>query len=104
LRAPPGPCCIPFACAPAAEREPLESVAPAYPALARQARIEGLVKFTAILAADGRVLTVTLISGHPLLARGAREAVEQWRYACALADGTPAEVIMLIHVTFQLTQ
>jgi TonB family protein len=101
---PPSPVLHPIRLRAAAEREPIESVAPKYPAPARQARIQGVVTFTAILARDGRVLTLTLISGHPLLAPAAREAVEQWRYTYTLADGVPAEVIMPIHVTFQLTE
>jgi protein TonB len=40
---------------------------PAYPPLARQARIQGTVRFTAIIGVDGRIQNLTLVSGHPLL-------------------------------------
>ena len=48
-----------------------------YLPLAKQARIQGLVRFNVIIGTDGRVEDITLISGHPLLVSAAIEALKQ---------------------------
>src|SRR5258706_2282485 len=50
---------------------------PVYPPLAKQARIQGTVRFTAIIGKDGTIQNLQLISGHPLLVPSATEAVKQ---------------------------
>ena len=82
----------------------LEKVDPVYPPLARQARIQGTVRFTAIIGRDGHVLNLQLISGHPLLVSAAREAVRQWVYRQTLLNGKPVEVITSIDVNFTFTE
>jgi TonB family protein len=77
---------------------------PAYPPLARQARILGTVRFTAIIGGDGRVLNLQLVSGHPLLVEAARQAVMQWLYKPALLNGQPVEVVTQIDVGFSLSE
>jgi protein TonB len=44
----------------------IHKVIPVYPPLARQARLSGTVRFTAIIARDGTIQNLTLVSGHPL--------------------------------------
>jgi TonB family protein len=56
-------------------------VEPVYPNPAWEARIQGEVKFTALIAPDGSVAALRLISGHPLLVNAAMKAAKQWRYA-----------------------
>ncbi len=52
---------------------------PFYPALARVARIEGAVRLR--VRTDGkRASEVSVVSGHPLLARAAQENVRTWRF------------------------
>jgi protein TonB len=75
---------------------------PNYPPLARQARIQGLVRFTAIIGVDGRIQNLTLVSGHPLLVPSAQEAVKQWVYQPTLLNGEPVEVVTQIDVNFTL--
>lgn len=75
---------------------------PAYPPLARQARIRGMVRFTAIIGVDGRIQNLTLVSGHPLLVPAAQEAVKQWVYQPTLLNGEPVEVVTQIDVNFTL--
>ncbi len=75
---------------------------PVYPPLAKQARIQGTVRFTAIIGADGTIRNLQLISGHPLLVPSAQEAVKQWRYQPTLLNGEPVEVITQIDVNFTL--
>lgn len=82
----------------------VNKVIPIYPALARIARISGTVRFTAIIARDGTIQNLTLVSGHPMLVQAATEAVRQWRYRPTLLNGDPVEVIAPIEVIFILNQ
>jgi TonB family protein len=75
---------------------------PQYPPLARQARIQGTVRFSAVIDKDGRVTNLTLVSGHPLLAPAAQDAVRQWVYQPTLLNGQPVEVMTEIDVNFTL--
>jgi protein TonB len=77
---------------------------PVYPPLAKQARISGTVRFTAIIGRDGTIQNLTLVSGHPLLVQSATEAVKQWRYKPTLLNGEPVEVVTQIDVNFTLNQ
>jgi protein TonB len=76
---------------------------PVYPPLAKQARIQGTVRFTAIIGRDGTIQNLTLVSGHPLLVQAATEAVKQWRYKPTLLNGEPVEVVTQIDVNFTLS-
>lgn len=82
----------------------IHKVIPVYPPLARQARISGTVRFTAIIAIDGSVQKLTVVSGHPLLVQAATDAVKQWRYRPTLLNGEPVEVDAPINVIFILNQ
>lgn len=82
----------------------LTYVKPVYPPLARQARIQGQVRIAAILARDGAVTSMQLVSGHPLLVQAALDAVRLWRYRPTLLNGQPVEVAMSIDVNFTLSQ
>lgn len=77
---------------------------PAYPALARQARIQGTVLLHAIIDRDGRVIELQVISGHPLLVSAALAAVKQWRYQPTLLNNEPVEVDTTIRVDFVLNR
>ncbi len=76
---------------------------PVYPPLARQARIQGTVRFNAIIGKDGRIQNLTLVSGHPLLVPAATAAVKQWVYQPTLLNGEPVEVVTVIDVNFTLS-
>jgi periplasmic protein TonB len=73
---------------------------PVYPPLAKQARIQGTVRFEAVIGADGRIVSLNLVSGHPLLVEAAQEAVRQWVYQPTLLNGVPTQVITQIDVNF----
>jgi protein TonB len=77
---------------------------PSYPPLAKQARIQGTVRFNAIIGKDGTIQNLTLVSGHPLLVPSATEAVKQWVYQPTLLNGEPVEVVTQIDVNFTLSQ
>src|SRR5438477_3079618 len=70
----------------------IHKVQPAYPPLARQARIQGSVVLQAEISKDGNIQDLRLISGHPMLAPSAIEAVKQWRYKPYFLNGEPVEV------------
>ena len=53
---------------------------------------------------EGNVYKTELISGHPLLAPAAIEAVQQWKYKPYLLNGTPVEVETQVQVNFVLKQ
>jgi len=78
------------------------SVPPDYPALARQARIQGVVKLTGAIGKDGSVQSLTVLSGHPLLVPAAIDAVKRWVYEPVTINGAAAEVESEIDVNFSL--
>jgi TonB family protein len=59
---------------------PIRTVRPAYPPLAKQARISGTVHLSLTIAPDGTPQKIEVIGGHPLLVPAAIEAVRQWRW------------------------
>ena len=80
----------------------VRGVRPLYPPLARQARIQGTVILRAIVGKDGSIENLQLVSGHPMLAAAAIEAVRQWRYRPYTLNGAPVEVETEITVNFVL--
>ena len=81
----------------------IHRVEPIYPAPARQTHTEGRVELHAIIATDGTIQSLQVVSGHPLLLQSAIEAVRQWRYRPTILNGQPVEVDTYITViyTFQ---
>ena len=80
----------------------VSKVEPVYPPLAKQARIQGMVRFTAIIGKDGRIQNLQLVSGHPLLVAAAQEAVKQWVYKPTFFNGGLVEVLTQVDVSFVL--
>jgi periplasmic protein TonB len=81
----------------------IREVRPVYPPLARQARMQGVVKITAIVSRDGSVQSLQVVSGHPLLVAAAMDAVRQWLYEPTLLNGEPVEVVLVVDVNFRLS-
>ena len=80
----------------------IRRVAPAYPPLARQARIQGTVVLQIVINKSGEVSDLKLYSGHPMLAPAAIEAVKQWRYRPYEQDGQPVEIQTTVQVNFSM--
>jgi len=80
----------------------IRKVNPTYPPLARQARIQGRVILQAQISKDGNIENLQLVSGHPMLAPAAIEAVKQWKYKPYLLNGEPVEVETQVEVNFTL--
>ena len=53
-----------------------------YPRLANLALIQGQVELVAKVTVGGAVGAVRVISGHPLLVDGAKEALLGWQFSC----------------------
>ncbi len=80
----------------------IEVERPVYPPLAKQARIQGTVRMNVTINKEGKVSNIALVSGHPLLAESAVEAVKKWLYAPTLLNGDPVAVITAVDVNFKL--
>jgi TonB family protein len=81
----------------------LTRVAPDYPPDARDQRIEGVVILHVIIDKEGNVSKVDLVSGHPLLAPSAIDAVKQRKYRPYLLNGMPVAVDTTVQVNFTLS-
>jgi len=80
----------------------VHQVKPAYPTLAVQARIQGTVVLQAVIAKDGTVQDLRVVSGHPLLVQAALDALRLWRYKPYLLNHQPVEIDTQINVNFTL--
>lgn len=80
----------------------IKQVQPLYPQTAKQTRIQGMVKFNAMIAKDGSIQNLQAISGHPLLVPAAVDAVKQWRYEPTMLAGNAVAVATQIEVRFAL--
>ncbi len=87
-----------------AEANLLHDVAPQYPPEAGRQRIEGTVVLMAVIGKDGCVQDVQVVSGLPLLAQAAIDAVKQWRYKPYLLNGEPVEIDSRITINFTLAR
>jgi protein TonB len=82
----------------------LKQTPPVYPALARSARITGVVQLSVMIGKDGTVRQVDIANGPAELADAAMEAVRQWVYQPTLFKGEPVEVATTVNVNFSLRQ
>ena len=80
----------------------IHKIEPNYPPLARQARVQGDVVLRAIVSKEGDIKELELVSGHPMLAPAAIEAVRQWHYRPFLLNGEPVEVETQVTVIFHI--
>jgi len=86
------------------ESKLINKVIPIYPILARQARISGTVELLGVVGTDGRIRSLQVVSGHPLLIRAALDAVRQWVYTPTRLNDEPVEVMAPITVSFVLNR
>jgi len=80
----------------------LRRVQPPYPAIARQARVQGMVQVQIGISETGDVTDVTLLSGHPLLRDAALQAARQWLFIPTELNGRPVRAIGLLTFNFKL--
>jgi TonB family protein len=82
----------------------LKKVNPAYPAEAKQAKLEGIVLLECTIDTTGRVTGVKPVRSEPMgLTEAATAAVTQWEFEPARgADGRPVEVLFTVTIRFAL--
>ena len=76
---------------------------PIYPPDAKAARVQGSVVIAVIIGRDGNVQSERMVSGDPLLAPAAMDAVKQWKYRPYVMNRTPVEVETQVTVNFTLS-
>ncbi|HEX8197097.1 MAG TPA: TonB family protein, partial [Pyrinomonadaceae bacterium] len=77
-------------------------VNPAYPPVARTARISGVVKVEVILGEDGKVAEVRNAAGPEMLRRAAMDAVKRWEFKPVTRDGQPVRASGFVNFNFTL--
>lgn len=77
-------------------------VQPVYPPQAMQMHIQGAVQMLATISKEGKITSVKVLSGDPILSRAATDAVSQWRYKPYFLNGEPVEIQTQIMVNFKL--
>lgn len=77
-------------------------VDPRYPTIAQSAHVSGVVVLEATVDPSGRVQSVHMVRGIPLLNEAALEAVKQWRYSPLMLNGRATPFILTVTVTFAL--
>lgn len=80
----------------------VKRVEPAYPEIAREARVEGVVILEATTDIYGRVAAVRVLRSIPLLDAAAVDAVRQWIYEPLMINGRPRPVTFTVTVSFVL--
>ena len=73
---------------------------PEYPKLARETGAKGVVELVATIGTDGRVKSVKVVHGPPMLQKAASDAVLQWRYKPTMLNGVPVEAQTQVLVNF----
>jgi len=82
--------------------EPLTKVTPNYPAQAQEAGIEGNVVVQALVGRTGRVLETRIVKSDPHFDQAAEDAVRQYTFKPAKADGKPIAVWVAVPIRFVL--
>ena len=87
-----------------AGRSLIHKVDPEYPAEAKARHIQGPVVLDVEVLGNGAVGTIAVVSGDPALTQSAVDAVKQWRYQPAPANGQGIESQTRVTVKFTLPQ
>ena len=79
----------------------VSKVQPDYPPIAKQLRIAGEVELEAVVAENGTVDKVNIVSGNPVLTKPASEALKKWKFKPFVADGKPIKVLAPVNMYFK---
>ena len=77
-------------------------IEPTYPSLARQIHREGRVELRAIIATDGSIKSLEVVSGDPMFYQSALDAVSQWHYKPTILNGQAVEIDTHITVIYTM--
>jgi protein TonB len=78
-------------------------VKPDYPLLARQMKVQGSVILQALIGRDGLIQDLHVLSGPPILASAAQEAVKQWHFKPHYQGAETVETQARITVNFTIS-
>jgi periplasmic protein TonB len=79
----------------------VRKIDPLYPHAAVLAHIFGAVQLHAFIGKDGTIQSLSVVSGNPLLAQAALDAVRQWHYKPYILNDEAVEVETFITVNFR---
>jgi TonB family protein len=79
-----------------------QTVDATYPLLGQHTRVQGSVVLQAVVAADGTIQNLRVLSGPAILAPAAQQAVREWRFKPYLLNGQPVETKAKITVNFSI--
>jgi TonB family protein len=85
-----------------ADDQVIHRVHPVYPKQARVRKMQGTVVLQAIVNKEGKVDSLQLVSGDPVLAAAAADAVKLWRYKPYMRDGDFTDFQTRITVDFKI--
>jgi protein TonB len=80
----------------------LAPIRPVYPAIAKAAGVQGTVVLEAVISKTGRIESLHVVSGHPMLRNAAVEAVQAARYRPYKLNDEAVDVQTTITVVFEL--
>lgn len=80
----------------------IEKTPPKYPEAAAKSGVQGSVVLKLVVAETGEVKDVSVVSGDPILAEAAIDAVKQWKYKPYTVDGAPVEMETEVSMNFHL--
>ncbi len=86
----------------AAQRDVEQPAVASYPLLASQMKVEGSVLMQALIAADGSIEELHVISGPAILAVAARQAVQNWHFKPYVQNGQAVETQARVTVNFTI--
>lgn len=79
-----------------AEQNLTKKVEPIVPPLAKALEIGGTVSLEITISPDGKVYSVKVLSGHPMLTSAFVDAVKKWEYRPFVQDGRPISVVTTV--------
>ena len=82
----------------------IERVVPVYPELPKRIRLQGEVSVEVIISPEGRVESVRVVDGHPMLVNSAREAARGWRFEPTFLNGVAVRVTGVITFVFKMNE
>ena len=80
----------------------IKKVQPPYPSMAKSVRAQGAVNVQVLISEEGRVISASVINGHPLLLDASVQAAQQWVFSPTQLNGTPVKVSGVLTFNFTL--
>jgi protein TonB len=81
--------------------EPVYTVSPEYPDVARAMGTSGTVVVQVLVGRDGKVADTRVLKSIPALDDAAEQAVRRWRFKPAVSEGNPVETWVSVPILFR---